>query len=84
MAAQSAKLTPQACRAARALLNWTTRDLQREAELSPNTLADVENGRPFTEATANKIKAAFTRHSVEITNGDGTGAKLLTASYPRA
>lgn len=77
MTGKAAKLTPQACRAARALLNWTTRDLQREAELSPNTLSDVENGRPFTEATSAKIVAAFARHNVEITNGDGTGAKLL-------
>lgn len=71
-----AKLTPEACRAARALLNWKTRDLQREAGLSPNTLADVENGRPFTSATEAKIIAAFARYNITIISGREVGAKM--------
>ena len=74
----SAKLTAAACRAARGLLGWTVRDLMREAGVSPNTVTALEGGgavRPETEA---KIVAAFERHRVEITNGDGTGARLLT------
>jgi DNA-binding LacI/PurR family transcriptional regulator len=48
----------------------------REAGVSPNTVTGLEGGsevRPETEA---KIVAAFDAHGVEITNGDGTGARL--------
>ena len=72
----SAKLTAAACRAGRALLRWTVRDLMREAQVSPNTVTSLEGGgtvRPETEA---KILSAFERHRVQITNGNGTGARL--------
>lgn len=75
--ADASTLTPEACRAARALLKWTVRDLMREAGLSPNTVTSLEAGNPVRAETAEKIIAAFERHSVEITNGDGTGARLL-------
>lgn len=74
-----AKLTSAACRAGRALLKWSTRDLAREAEISPNTVFLVESDRPFRAETEAKIKAAFERHGVEITNGEGTGARLRPA-----
>jgi transcriptional regulator with XRE-family HTH domain len=73
----NAKLTGPACRAARALLAWTVPDLIRAAGVSPNTVNKVETGgavRPETEA---KLIAAFAAHGVEITNGNGTGARLL-------
>lgn len=73
----AAKLTPAACRAARALLNWTVRDLMREAGVSPNTVIGLEGGQTVRLETEAKIVAAFDAHGVEITNGDGTGARLL-------
>ena len=50
-----------------------------EAGVSPNTLTVLERGgtvRPETEA---KMRYAFAAHSVEMTNGDGTGARLRKA-----
>jgi hypothetical protein len=77
------KLTAQACRAARGLLDWTVRDLMREAQLSPNTAAILERGgtiRPDTEA---KITAAFARHGVQIIGGAGTtGAWMRLSGAP--
>ena len=72
-----AKLTAEACRAGRALLGWSMRDLMREAGLSSGAVQQVEGSRPFFESTEEKIVSAFARHNVEITNGEGTGARLL-------
>jgi len=73
-----AKLTPEACRAGRALLKWGVRDLADEAGMSQATVVAFESGKPHNSSTADKIQAAFDAHGVEITNGTGTGAKLLT------
>jgi DNA-binding XRE family transcriptional regulator len=52
------------------------RDLARAAGVSPTTINLLEADRPYRVATAEKISAAFLLHSVEITNGEGTGARL--------
>jgi DNA-binding XRE family transcriptional regulator len=72
-----APLTPEACRAGRALLKWGVRDLGDKAGLSQTTVVQFEAGRPHADSTVVAIRAAFTRHGVEITNGNGTGARLL-------
>jgi transcriptional regulator with XRE-family HTH domain len=77
------KLTPEACRAGRALLGWGVRDLAAEAGISPATVNGIEHGRTPWPTSAEKIVAAFARHGVEITNGEGTGARLV-ASPPSA
>ena len=71
------KLTPQALRAARAILGWSMRDLAKEASISFSTIAKIENGVSPREKTQKSILDAFARYNVEITNGDGTGARLL-------
>jgi DNA-binding LacI/PurR family transcriptional regulator len=58
-------------------LGWGVRDLAERAELSPTTVSMVEAGKPHADATAAAIVAAFAAHGVEITNGEGTGARLL-------
>jgi transcriptional regulator with XRE-family HTH domain len=73
------KLTAAACRAARALLNWSVRDLQAAAGVSPNTIATIESGGTVRAETAQKVVDAFAANRVQITNGDGTGARLLAA-----
>lgn len=74
-----AKLTPEACRAARALLGWGVRDLAREAGVGFQTVARFETGRAdMRQTTAAKILARLELEGVEITNGDGTGARLLS------
>ncbi len=71
------KLTPEACRAARAILKWTVRELADNAGTAFSTIHLLEKGNPIRPSTAEKILAAFAAHNVEITNGDGTGARLL-------
>jgi len=73
----TAKLTGAACRAGRALLKWSTRDLAREANASPATINLLEADRPYRAGTADRIVEAFNRHGVEITNGHGTGARMV-------
>lgn len=74
--ATPARLTGAACRAARALLKWSMRDLASQSGVSLPTILKLENDGQVTEDTADKIRAAFERHGVEITNGNGTGARL--------
>lgn len=72
-----AKLTGPACRAARALLGWSMRDLAREAGVSLPTVQAIEAGGDYRASTGEKITDAFAANRVEITNGNGTGARLL-------
>lgn len=72
-----AKLTPQACRAARALLGWGVRDLAKEAGVGVASVARYEAGDLMREDTVEKIKTALEDNGVEITNGKGTGARLI-------
>lgn len=71
-----AKLTPQACRAARALLGWSAKELVAAAKVSPNTVSRIENGEDVQAPTEAKVVAAFEAAGVEILNGEGTGARL--------
>lgn len=76
-----AKLTKEACRAARALLGMTTHELAKAVGVSPTTLNGIETGADVRESTERKIVAGLDRLGVEITNGNGTGARLR---YPDA
>ena len=71
-----ANLTPEACRAARALLKMSVRDLGSAAELSFETVSLYENGRPMRETSKAKILAVFEARGIEILNGDSPGARL--------
>jgi len=73
----TAKLTGPACRAGRALLGWSMRDLREASGVSLPTIQNIEAGGEFQAATAAKIIEAFARHSVELVNGRGTGARLV-------
>jgi transcriptional regulator with XRE-family HTH domain len=75
---QNAPLTPEANRAARALLKWSIRDLAEHAGIAFTTVNRYELTGVATATTKQKIIAAYGRHKVEITNGDGTGARLRT------
>ncbi|MBX5008741.1 transcriptional regulator [Rhizobium lentis] len=71
-----AELTPEANRAARAILKWSVRDLANHADIAFTTVHRFESTGIATETTKDKIKAAYAAHDVEITNGDYTGARL--------
>jgi hypothetical protein len=71
-----AALTPEACRAGRALLKWGVRELAAAAGLSLATVVGYEAGRAHLSTTADAILAAFTAHGIEIMNSDAPGARL--------
>jgi len=71
------KLSPEACRAGRAILRWSVAKLSERAGVRRNTLAKVENGGPIPAAHHGRIIAAFEAAGVEILDGDGVGARLV-------
>lgn len=72
-----AELTPEANRAARGILKWSVRNLADAAGIAFSTVHRFETTGVATDSTKAKIVAAYAAHRVEITNGDGTGARLL-------
>jgi transcriptional regulator with XRE-family HTH domain len=77
-----AELTPEANRAARAILKWSVRDLANQAGVAFSTVHRFELTGTASETTKQKIKAAFAAHDVEITNGEYTGARLRLKREP--
>jgi len=73
-----AKLTPAANRAARAILQWSVRELASQAGIAFTTVHRFEKTGIANDTTVEKIKTAYEAHNVEITNGEGTGARLRT------
>lgn len=71
-----AELTPEANRAARAILKWSVRELAEHAGIAFTTVHRFETTGVAAETTKEKIKAAYAAHDVEITNGEFTGARL--------
>jgi transcriptional regulator with XRE-family HTH domain len=72
----AAKLTPEAMRAARALLGLNTQQAAPKLGVSPTTINQLEQGNGVRESTEAKIIAALDALGVEITNGNGTGARI--------
>jgi len=53
-------LSPEQCRAARGLLDWTQEELAERANVSRSTIRDFENGRHCLHSvTAAQVVAAF-------------------------
>lgn len=71
-----AELTPEANRAARAILKWSVRELAEKAGIAFSTVHRFESSGTANDSTKDKIKAAYAAHYVEITNGEFTGARL--------
>ncbi len=69
-------LTPEANRAARALLKWTVRDLAEKAGIAFTTVNRFELSGTATETTKGKMLAAYETEGVEILDQNGTGAIL--------
>lgn len=74
-------MTPEACRAARALLNWSMRDLAAQSGLSLGAVTRLEDGA--TRARRSTIEAArnaFLAHGVQIVDEPTyTGAVMVYA-----
>jgi predicted transcriptional regulator len=60
-------ITPEACRAARALLGWSMRDLAANSGVSLGAVNRLEGGaaRP-RRGTAKRVTDTFLSHSVQI------------------
>lgn len=71
-----AKLTPEGCRAARAILKWSMRELAQHSAVAWTTVNQIESGKPFRASTGERIAEAFAAHGVELLNGDSPGARL--------
>ncbi len=74
------------CKMARAALGWGTRDLARNAGVSPDTVARLERGEDLKLATVNIMRAAFESAGVifiEEERGQGVGVRLAKASSPQ-
>ncbi len=69
-------LTPESCRAGRAILKWSTRELAKQARVAKSTIYRFENDLGTRDESKAAICEAFARHGVEITNGKGTGARI--------
>ncbi|MCT9000164.1 helix-turn-helix domain-containing protein [Chelativorans intermedius] len=66
------------CKMARAALGWGTRDLARNARVSPDTIARLERGEQLKCSTITAIRAAFENAGIEFipANGGGPGVRL--------
>lgn len=75
-------ITPEACRAGRAILGWSMRDLAERAAVSLGAVNRLEGGATAPRgATAKKIIAAFDAEGVELVAAeDRTGAVLHYAA----
>jgi transcriptional regulator with XRE-family HTH domain len=76
-------LSPAECRAARALLKWSQRDLEAAAKVAQKTITDfeLENRTPY-ERTLDALRAALEKAGVELipeggtSHAGGPGARL--------
>lgn len=74
------EVTPEACRAARAILKWSMRDLAERSGVAWTTINRLEAGATAREATAAKIVAAFEAEGVDLVGGaDRAGAVVVYA-----
>jgi DNA-binding XRE family transcriptional regulator len=65
-------ITAAQLRAARGLIDWTRNELAKAANISPETVKNIEHGifRP-QEQTAEAIVRTFAAHGVEFTDSEG-------------
>jgi len=74
-------LLPEQCRAARALLDWSQRELARKSNVSQKTIAELERGKTIPWArTVIDLHRAFENAGVkfleEVEGIDGAGVRL--------
>lgn len=70
------RLKPEACRAERAILRWSTEELTAQSGVAGTTINRLENGMPTRASTEAKLIAVFAAHGVEVLNGEAPGARL--------
>ena len=76
-------ISPEQCRAARALLDWTQEDLAERAEVSRSTIREFERGHhALNKASAAMVVAAVQAAGVLLLSGDGMGPGARLAAGP--
>lgn len=69
-------ISPKQIRAARAILDWTAKDLASRVRMSPATVSMIENEQmDGSVATLTAIHAAFDRAGIEFLDGNGLRQK---------
>jgi transcriptional regulator with XRE-family HTH domain len=77
-------LTPELCRAARGLLDWTQADLAGHADISRSTVRDYEGSRhDVHRATAAQLRRAFEDRGVVFVDIAEVGPGLCLKNLPR-
>lgn len=61
-------MTPEQCRAARAVLNMTLRELAGAAKLMPNTVSAFEQRKRWSLATAHLLQLTLERYGFDFNN----------------
>lgn len=73
-----AVLSPAQCRAARAYLGWTVRDLTEKANASVSTIGDFERGdRVPTVRTLRALRLAFETAGIAFVFSDGRSTGIV-------
>ncbi|MCX7355252.1 MAG: helix-turn-helix transcriptional regulator [Alphaproteobacteria bacterium] len=68
-------VTREQVRMARAALDWTVRDLAREAGVSANTVSRYENGTDAMGDTLMRFRRAFESAGILFIDADETGGQ---------
>lgn len=71
-------LSPDQCRAARALLNWTQADLANRVSISAVSIRAFEKGGEMRDANQKLLRLTFEQAGVVFIpeNGGGAGVRL--------
>ena len=64
-------ITEAQCRAARAILGWSVRELAKHAHVGSTTVVRFEGGKPANTSTLTLIKQAFEAAGVRFTEDGG-------------
>lgn len=75
-------ITPEQCRAARALIDWSQSELADRSRIAKKTIADFERGnRAYHPKTSIAVQTALESHGVVFIaeNGGGPGVRLRKA-----
>lgn len=73
-------LTPLQCRMARVALDWTVRQLARQAGLSLATVSRFENGQSVAAGRADRLHEVFMEAGIDFVDEDDTGGVGLRLS----
>ena len=73
-------ITPEQCRAARALLNWTQDELAKSVSVSAVSIRAFEKGGEMRESNRKLLQLTLEAAGVEFIpeNGGGAGVRLAT------